>query len=68
MDLAIRGFDELVAAAKAKGHMGIAIVQQGSGQYLALCVGQDGRVCDPRSWVTHTAITGALGDLAERMK
>lgn len=60
---------ETIGLARASGFQGIAIIDQGGvnkSHYLAMALGRDGKVCDPRNWDTHDTVTAALKDLAGR--
>ena len=57
---------DILAAAKARGLMGIQLLQHGS-EYLALCVRHDGSPSDPRNWDHQPTPEKALADLATRL-
>lgn len=60
--------EELIHAARARGLTGVALVAHGPhGPYLAMCLGEDGRVCDPRNWDAQPTPDAALEDLARRL-
>jgi 1,4-dihydroxy-2-naphthoyl-CoA synthase len=59
---------DVIAAARSKGCMGVCVIDQGGGNFVAICMGSDGRVRDPRSAHTHATPEAAIDDLAERLR
>lgn len=53
----------LVAAAREKGAVGVCLISHSGRDYLAACMGKDGRPCDPRNWNYKESPTAALTDL-----
>jgi hypothetical protein len=64
----MKSLEELIHAARVLGKTGIALVAHGpSGPYVAMCMGCDGKPCDPRNWGPQPTPDAALEDLARQL-
>lgn len=60
--------ENVIQSAKSLGLMGVAVVDQGRGNYIARCMDRNGELCEPRSWDAHSSTDGALKDLGRQIE
>jgi hypothetical protein len=59
---------DVTRAARDRGFMGITVIHQGGRKpYLAACMDREGRICDPRNYVTQDTPEAALADLHRQL-